>query len=475
MFTSANTKLNQGFLLVTVLVFGSVLFVIISSFVGYVVTQNHLINQRVQIQKATDIAEAGLNYYKWFLTHYPEDPTNGTGVPGPYVHTYYDPEGSAIGEFSLDVDDSVFCGDVASMEITSTGYTYQDPTVKKTISARYSRPTVAEYSYIINSNVWAGADRTIIGPYHSNQGIRMDGTNQSVVTSGKDEWLCQSRYGCTPDATKDGVFTTTANANPALFVFPSTPIDFAGLLIDLAKMKDRAENAGGIYLPPSGGAGYRVVFNANDTVTVSRVTPVAPYYGYYNSWKTEQNVIASVSNTVTYNISPSCPLIFVQDKVWLEGVVNKKVAIAAADLSSAANSPSIILNGNITYTSATTSGLLAIAENEVLFGLVVPNNMVLNGIFIAQQGRVGRNHYVSSGTYKLPDSLTSYVFRNSLSINGTVMSEGSVGSQWVNAGVPVSGFYNRYNSYDRNLVLNPPPLIPKTSDVFRMSDWKSVE
>lgn len=469
-YTAKNLN-KKGYLLVLVLVFGAVFFVIISSFVGFIVTQSELVNQKVQIQRAGDVAEAGLNYYKWFLAHYPNDTTDGTGLPGPYVHVYSDSESGGIGEFSLMVASSTYCGDIASIEVTSTGFTYADPTVSRTITARYARPTVAEYSFIINSNVWAGADRTIVGPYHSNGGIRMDGTNNSVVTSGQASWTCDSSFGCSPTSVKGGVFTTTANPNTTLFSFPSAPINFTGLSVDMAQMLNRAQNAGGIYIGPSGTYGYQVIFNGNSTVTVRRVTNTTQYWGYSTEagWQQERNVISNTSAVGTYNISNTCPLIFVQDKVWLEGSVNQKVTVAAADVSSPAINPSIILNNNITYTSASSSGLLAIAEQDVLLGLVVPTDMTLNGIFVAQNGRLGRNHYT---TADLPPALDPYVFRNSVTMNGTTVSNGRVGTQWTSGGVSISGFLVRNNSYDRNLVTSPPPLIPNTSDVFEMTDWR---
>ncbi len=457
----------EGYLLVLVLVLGASFFIVLSSFVGYIVTQSQVVNQRISIQQATDVAEAGLNYYKWYLAHYPNSVVNVADKE------YLDPEGVPVGKYSLTVASSTYCGDVASIYVTSEGYAYSDPGIVKTLTARFAQPTVAEYAYIINSNVWAGADRVIVGPYHSNGGIRMDGTNNSVVTSGQTTWTCTSSFGCTPSGARNGVFTTTGNANPALFSFPSAPINFTGLTIDLSLMQDRAINAGGIYIPPSGTYGYEVVFNSNDTITVRRVTNTIQYPGYTteDGWENERHVISGTSGfgvgTGTYNINSSCPLIFVKDKVWLRGVVSQKVTLAAANVESASISPQIILSGNVTYTSATTSGLLAIAEKDVLVGVDVPDNTTLNGIFVAQNGRFGRNHYDNS----LPSSLDQYRFRNSLTVNGTIVSNGREGTQWTSGGTTVSGFYNRTNTYDRNLVEDPPPLVPETSDVLQMSDW----
>lgn len=477
------TTHQQGYLLVLVLVFGAVLFTIISSFFGYIATQNQVVNQKVELQRALDIAEAGMNYYKWYLAHYPNDLTDGTGLPGPYVHQYFDPEGGAIGEFSLEVASTTYCGDVSSIDVSSTGYTYDDPTIRRTITARYARPNVAEYAYIINSSVWAGADRVIVGPYHSNGGIRMDGTNNSTVTSGQSTWSCTSTFGCSPTQTRDGVFTTTANANPTLFAFPSAPIDFGGISVDLTQMRDRAINNGGVHIPASGSYGYRVRFNSGGTITVYRVTGVYTYWGYTteSSWQTEQHVISASTLVGSYAINSSCPLIFIEDKVWLEGDVNQKVTLAAANVTSSFN-PQIIINDAIRYT-ATSSGLLAIAEQDVLLGLAVPTDMEIQGIFVAQNGRFGRNrycenNYASEGcnnTYRLPGTpvnLRPYSKRNSLRVTGTIVSNGREGTKWTSSGVYVSGFNNRYNSYDRDLVVSPPPLVPKTSDLYVITDWK---
>lgn len=474
----------SGFLLILVLVFGSILFTIASSFIVFIVTQSRLIEQKVQFEGAGQIAEAGLNYYKWYLAHYPNDVTNGTGLPGPYVGVYDDPEGGPIGEYSLSIASTTYCGSISSIDVTSVGHMYDMPNVKRQFSARYARPTVAEFAFILNSSVWAGPDRIINGPYHSNGGIRMDGTHNSVVTSNVATWSCDSTFGCSPTAVRNGVFTTTANATAALFEFPSAPINFAGLTVDLSTMQSRAQNNGGLYIPPSGASGYRLVFNAAGTVSVYRVTSTRLYWGYTteSGWQQERNVYNNNTLVATYAIPTACPLIFVEDKVWLEGTVRNRVALAAADLDTSGVNPSIILKNNITYVSATSSALLAVAEQDVLIGLDVPDNMTINGIFIAQNGRYGRNHYcnntaycLGNSTYLLPSSnpdLRQYTIRNSETMNGTIVSNGRVGTQWTNGGNTISGFRDRYNTYDRNLVANPPPLVPVTSDVFEFSEWR---
>ncbi len=454
-----------------VLVFASVFMVILTSFVTFIVTQSRLIDQRVEFEQAGQIAEAGLNYYRWFLAHYPNSTTTAiTGI-------YSDPELGPIGEYQLTLASTSFCGTIMSRQVTSRGFTYANPSVSRTLSARYARPNVAEYSFIINSNVWAGDDRVINGPYHSNGGIRMDGTHNSSVTSQQSTWSCNSSFGCTPTQNRNGVFTTTGNANPALFEFPSAPVNFGAITLDLTEMESRART-NGIFLgrTTGGNFGYQIRFNSNNTITVNRVTGTESYWGYTteNDWQTERHVITSTSSVGTYTIPANCPLIVAQDKIWLQGTVPGKVTIAASHATSTSNNPSIILANNITYTSPTTSGLLAIAEQDVLIGVNVPDDMLLNGIFIAQNGRYGRNHYTDSGGYSLPGWLRPFEIRNSETHNGTIVSNGRVGTQWTSGGVTTSGFRDRYTSYDRNLVESPPPFIPETSDVYEFSDWRDA-
>lgn len=474
-----HTHAEAGYLMVLVLVFGGIFTAILSGFVGFVVTQSQVVNQRIALEQAGEVAEAGLNYYRWYLAHNPGDVTAGTGTHGPFVFPYEDPELGVIGEYSLAIASTTYCGAVSSIDVTSTGLIYSDPSVKRTISARYTQPTIAEYAFILNADVWAGADRIITGPYHNNGGIRMDGKNDSIVSSVQSSWSCTNSFGCSPTQTVDGVWASpSSNANPALFSYPASIIQFANIDGDIDLMRDRAINGGGIFIPATSEDGYWIIFNANETITVREVTNTYPYLAENATGLfTERNIIQSYSTVGTYPINPSCPLIFVEDKVWLEGVVGTKVTIAAASSTDGIDQ-SIILEGNITYDNSETDGLLALAEQDILLGVEVPNDMIVNGIFVAQNGRYGRNYYTYSRLPNPagPENYKPYYKRNSLTMTGTVVSNGRVGTRWVDYyGTYVSGFNFRTNSFDRNLVENPPPLLPSTSEVYDFVQWREVE
>lgn len=472
---------QRGYMVLLSIIYGAIFLAIVTSFLGFVTVQSHMQNEKIVREKALQAAEAGLDYYKWYLSHYPNDITNGTATSGPYVHTFNDPEGGAIGSFALTIKGNSMCGDIASIDITSTGTIDADPTTKRAVYGRYARPTVSEFAYILNSNVWAGSDRTIIGPYYSNGGIRMDGTNNSTVSSGLDTWTCTSSFGCSPSATKDGVFG--AGPNSTLWSWPSPPINFTGLTVDLVAMKTKAQSLGR-YFAPSGNYGYHVIMKSNNTFDLYRVTNTQNVLGYTteNGWQYERHVISAETLLGNYTVPPACSILFFEDKVWLEGVVNTKVTVAAANVTTAGVSPSMILPNSITYGTSTTAGLLAIAEDSMLVGLNTPDNMTLEGIFVAQNGRFGRNHYCTGEcdgsnalNEGLPTALDPYVTRSTLTVHGTIVSNGREGTKWTSGGTFISGYQTRSNAYDRALVSSPPPLTPHTSDTYKFIEWREVQ
>lgn len=468
-----HTHSSSGITIVLMVVFLGVFSVITSALVGYVFMQANLGRAKQAREQALQAAEAGLEYYRWFLAHNPND-LDDTGGSEPYEHVVNDPEGGEVGTYRLTIDGTAACGVVYAIDITSEGESHRDSRFKRTLKVHYAQPTVAEYSYVVNSNVWAGSDRQITGPYHSNGGIRMDGTNNSDVTSSVATWTCTSGFGCTPNQTQPGVFG--AGPGFALWKNAQPQVDFAGIAADFNVLKGYAQ-AHGLFFAKHGGGGnargYRMVLNSNGTVDVYRVTGTNYVNGMDASgtWERDYDLITAQTYMGRYTIPSDCPIIFSEGKVWIEGTAAKKMLIVAADPAS--DTPDIILTGNINYTATDgTVGVTMIAERDIRIALLSPENMTIRGIFIAQGGAYGRNYYTTSGSYQVPSSYDSYVMQNTLTTYGSVVTNGRTGTSWTCSGVFCSGYANRVDSFDRLLAFDPPPFTPISSADFRFVQWR---
>jgi hypothetical protein len=455
------------------LVFSGIFLLLVMSLGSLIFVQQKLSLAKQNREQAFRFAETGIEYYKWFLAHFPTDFQNGTGASGPYVVPVVDPEGGTIGQYSLTVDANTYCGLVGSVDLTSTGETSADPTFKRTLIARYARPSVADYAYVLNSNVWAGADRIINGKYHSNGGITMDGVVNSEVLSAVATWVCTSSYNCNnPNQTKPGVWGL--GTNQQYWRYPVPQIDFAGISADLVSMKAAAQ-AQGRYFAPSGAEGYHVVFNANgsfDVYTVTQTTSIKGNNG--NGVGNEKSIIAAETLLGNYTSPAGCGLIFIEDTLWVEGVVKGKKSIVAADVTTPNVDRSVWLLNNLTYANSDGSdGLMVLAELDNLITLNSPEDMTLMGVFVAQNGRFGRNHYTAGGSNQVPPAYGLYTVRDTLIIIGTIVSNGREGTKWTQGNNNfVSGYQYRFNSYDRKLASDPPPYTPFTSSDYRLVDWK---
>jgi len=451
--------MNKGSIVIIILIFGIVFLVLLGGLLGFVLLQMRYSAQRLAWDQSLYIAESGVEYYKWCLNNEINCDTE---------KEYLDPYGVSLGQFSLTVDQIISCGEVMERNIYSTGQTDRFPNTKREISVVYGRMSVAKFAYLLNDNVWAGADREIKGPYHSNGGIRMDGENQSIVSSALTEWLCTDSFGCDPSVIKPGVFTTTSNANEDLFKFPVPAFDFDGITVDLARVKDSAQTEG-IYLPPSttidsSGDGYHLIFNNDGTVEVRIITSLYSNWAYsqQKGWHYDWFRIKSEYYYYTYPINSSCSAIFAEDNIWIEGIVDKKVTVASANLIEVNKDTSVVIIDDIEYVDNDgTSGFSVIAENNILISPSSPDQLELKGVFIAQKGRFGRNHYTNN-------------LRDKLEIIGSIVSNGRVGTQWTSGSYVVSGYLKRENIIDTKLIYNPCPFIPFVEHDFRLIKWEEI-
>ena len=469
----------HGSILVVTVVFVGLFSLLFGSLLNYLLTQYHWAGSRTEEERALDIAEAGVEYYRWHLAHYPDDLRDGTGAAGPYVHVYEDPEVGPIGEYSLQIGGETLCGHVQVVHATSTGHTYQDPSIQRTIVVKIARPTVADYSYVVDSNVWAGSDRTIIGPYHSNGVIRMDGDNHSAVTSKIGTTSCSGAGlgGCS--GTIAGVYGT--GDHPEWWRSAQPDIPFTNFDYDFGQMESLAQSSGiklnKISNDATGPYGYSLVLQSNGTGSIYRVTSVtwipATTPGMQSVSLTEiLGTIGTKRQLIeTRTIPTACPLIYASDRVWLEGTVSGKVTVVANDTGAAM--PDLFLQNNLTYGTTTgRDGVTVLAERNLLIPLYVPDTMNISGVFIAQKGSFGRAAYDRSD---VSSSYRSYITRTALNTTGTVVSKLRTGTRWSGTDPDPEGFLTRNDYYDRSLAKSPPALTPFTSPDFHFIEWREVQ
>jgi hypothetical protein len=499
---------NKGIITSYVLVFGIIFLITLAGLLTFVLTQLKISKQRIAWHQALHIAEAGLEYYRWCL--------NNEIQNCPTTRSYYDSSGREIGRFEIFFESNRSCGRLISQKVISTGYTSEFPNLKRKISAFYVKDSVAKYSYILNSNVWVGTDHVIKGPYHSNGGIRFDGTNYSSVSSAQPSWICTSSFGCGSQGVGyglglcppecqirnfqcvcPGVFSTTQNSTRDLFSYPIPPFDFVGITADLAQIKSTTRDSGmGLYFGPSGAFGYHIFING-DYINVKKVTQVRMIDRLCTVVNdkvicqgdsctsecsrcsqgrciVEEPVIQSEINLGNFQIPSDCGAIFFEDNLWVgnenqTSTIKGKITIVSANLTGSSQKTNVWLQGSIQYASSSqVDGLTLISQNNLLIGLYSPNIMSLSGIFIAQNGFFGRNYYPCS-------FYSPHCQREKLTIVGSIVSSGRVGTQWLNQGGQIlSGYLNRETYIDTNLLYTPPIFTPFLSSEFKILGWEEL-
>lgn len=467
---------DKGIATAYVLAFGGILLVMLAGLLSFVLFQLQATSKQVAWKQSFQTAEAGANYYQWCLNNKVQNNCLSE-------RSLSDLSGNKIGTSSLNTDITSYCGSTTARMIHSVGNTTDFPEQERELRLLYGKQSVAKFAYLLNDSVWAGSDREIRGTYHSNGGIRMDGENQSVVKSAQDTWLCTDNFGCSswgcPSECESvgggcecpGVFTTTDNSQPDLFEYPVSQFDFDSITMDLAQIKSVAENAPQqYYWPPvteidPNGEGYHFKFLGDGRFEVRIITELQPNYAYNeeDGWHYDYLEIESEYEYDTVTIDSGCPVVFVEDDIWLEGKIKGKTTVAAANLSDPNEKATLALPGDIDYTTLDGSdGLTAIAEEDVLITPDSPNQMELRGIFIAQKGRFGRNFYSNN-------------IKDKLEIYGSIVSNDRVGTQWVSWGQIESGYLKRENYVDTNLLYQPPPFTPFVTSQFEIANWREIE
>lgn len=458
-----HTHKNNGavliYLLIIIFVFSTMMLPVIT----LVVYKMKVLATAIDREKSLQIAEAGINYYQWHLAHYPNDYKDGTNTPGPYVHNYADFDTQQpIGKFSLDITPPITGSTITT--IKSTGWTNENPNVKRTITAKYGIPSLAQYSFLSNDVIWIGDNEMVSGRLQSNSGVRFDGIGNAPIQSAKSTYTCSTSQGCSTPTVKNGVWGNASQAVKNFWQFPVPAVDFSSITSNMATAKSSAQN-GGIYLPPSTKKGYSLVFNSNGTVSIYKVTKLDSnptgwdVSGIAHSEGTDYST-RSLQSTV--NI-PSNGIIYIEDDVWVEGTVKGRVMVVAAILPyNSGTAPTIYIPKNILYTTRNGSDVLGLlAQKDVVVTYDAPTNLSIDAAIIAQNGAAQFFYY--------PNNI-----KNSITIFGSIMTFNQWTWTWVNSsGTVLSGFRNTSDTYDNNLLYSPPPSFPISASGYQPLNWTS--
>ncbi len=519
---------QRGAIITLVLVFGSVFLMLIGGLFGFIMLQHKASLQKAAWKDALSVAEAGADYFRWKLPDsineitdadiqdqqdwcsnaQTEEVCGSLDWCGPYTHQYFDSNGEHIGEFTLCIKPKKICNKVLGIQIKSFGSTAAFPDVKRGVQVKLASTSIAEYAYLINDYVWAGEDRHIFGKYKSNQGIKMDGTNNSLVYSAVagGSWLCDSSYGCYPWDCPERCETegdacrcpgVAGAGGPKDLWHPSelddenlpSTFSFSGITAELDDIEDLAK-AEGLYYPPSAdndpaGRGYHLILNQDGTFDIKIITGLnrIKCYSMENGWEEICDEEITSYSTVwpeqeNVALPPDCGLIFIEDDLWIEGVLRGKATIAAAG----GPDTSVIINGNIEYATDPPDGsdsLAVITKKNILIPVHSPNNMRIQGVFVAQNGHFGRHHYIHPDVYPgycfwYPQNCFEEAKRDKLTIYGSIISNGRVGTKWSSGGSFVSGYNERRNFFDSKLAKDPPPLLPSVSPALEFISWEET-
>jgi len=388
-----------------------------------------------------EVAEAGVNYYMWHLSHnntdYCDD-TVCTGEPpyGPFIHDYKDQNGNVVGQYKLYVTPPTQGEAVTKVKAVGTA---AGSVTDRSVIADLGMPSFARYSFLTNTECWFGPEESVHGPVHSNVGVHFDGTTDSIISASSKTYKPANTFGGDNEM-HDGVWGSGGPAG--FFSFPVPTVNFNKISLDLLNLNAQA-SARGINLGPSYASGYYIKLNADDTISVYKVTR-------------ERTTGINISFLQTYP-APANGVIYANDNVWIDGTYGKDLTVAA-ELSG--NQPAKIkIKDNLLYKQKDgTVRIGLVSQGNIEVPSYAPTDLEIDGALLSQKGHVW-----------FPQA-NGYI-KNSITIYGSISSYDFWTWSWVNGTTVVSGYRHTTTTFDKYLTLAPPPQFPSIGN-FSIFNWR---
>jgi hypothetical protein len=456
----------------TALIYGlfimMVVAIILTSIIGFVVSNTKYALQTHAREQGFQIAESGIQYYRWYLAHQVEGRTAsqvaafwaGTpqGVSTPYEVDYRDPSGELIGKYRLEVTPP--SGYSSIVIVKSTGWTYRYPNDERVIEVRFRKPAWSEDIVLANDFLRFGAGTETFGKIHSNQGIRFDGLAHNLVSSSVSTYNDPDHTGGdefgvhTHDSPTDPLPPAAVPDRADVFEggrsFPVAATDFNGVLGDLSTMKAVAQagTSGSRYFANTH-QGWHIILKSDDTFDARNV----------QSFNAATNQITNYSGAWANYSIPDDGVIFAENNVWISGTVSgRRVTVVGANLLSAAKK-TVYIGNDIRYTNYDCTDIIGIiGQNDIEIFRASEDDLRIDAALIAQEGRVGRAHYSGGG---------GNLYKTTITVYGAMATNERYGFAWTDG----TGYADRNLFYDNNLLYCPPPYFP-TGTQYEMDLWE---
>jgi Tfp pilus assembly protein PilX len=515
---------QSGFALPLLLATVSIFIVVATSMVLVIDTNNTIVKNNINSQKAFNIAEAGVNYYLWHLSHNVGDYKDGQTTPatpdaslgyGPYTHNYYDDNAQLAGTYTLWIK----LGTSGSTIVTvrSIGKT-AGSAVYRTVESQIGSPSYASYAVMSDSALWFGNNESADGPVHSNAGVRMDGSSNGDVTSANTTYNPPGSVGG-DGSNHPGVWCSNSVTTPVNcatrpktdWLYPKPSIDFNQVTGSLCTIKKQAFLADPTTLALATGAspcsqvptgrtanylpqrsttgaysltkGYLIELNTDGTYNLYQVNAEDDTLSPYTAALTT----VSVANNITVG---SSQVIFAEDNVWIRsnGNYHGRITVAAGRLATSSTAE-VVIADDITYSAKTGVDAIGIvSEGGVLLApYALPAtgnfNFEINAAIIAQSGNVLYPLYYRSNSTRCTRGWSgagqNLIFYGSIAVRQTWTWYWSIGGSACGDAVNLSGVgyitgpSHTQTNYDYNLLYSPPPSFPLTS-TYNILQWREV-
>ncbi len=514
---------QSGFILPSIISFVVAALILTSALMVLINTNISVVSNNIQSQQAFNIAEAGINYYLWHLSHNPSDYKDGQNTPvtadptlgwGPYVHNYVDDNGVTQGTYTLWIKPQGVGSTIVN--VRSIGKSNAGGAIR-TVQAQVGAASFASYGVVSDTALWFGNTESATGPVHSNQGVRMDGASSADVTSANSSYIPSNQLGG-DGSSHPGVWCNTSVTSPVNcntrskvdWHYPVPLVDFNQVSGSLCTMKKTAFSSDAstaslatqsnacsqtpttltaAYLPQRAtngsynqSRGYLIQLDTNGKYDLYQVNGETDTSTPYTSALTLQLVATGIT-------IPSSGVIFAEDNVWVRTnpTFHGRVTIAAGRLATASNA-NIVVADDVLYSAKDGSDAIGlVAEGDILIAPYAPPasgafNFEVDAAMLAETGNVEYPLDYRSNTTRCTRGWVNS--NQTLTVYGSVATRQTWTWTWLLGGACgdgahdptngwISGIEHNDTQFDNNLQYTPPPSYPVTGS-YNILSWREV-